>query len=450
MSHTSTERGYRQGIAIALISLLVVCAGLFALAATQGPKLSSVQLDVDRPAGQQVRLVLNQPVAAITASQITVTPAAPFTVDTTGNVVAIVFSSPLDYSTDYEVAITGVRSAARDIESSFETSFSTANTTVYYLDRSGDTDRILASGITPAQPTVVYEAPMITEFAVVGRVLAVVTRDADRIDSLSLVQIGTTDVETVAMPDDGWITDVRSSDSAQTLGFVFTSVGDSDYSRTLFTIDLTASRELRPTLDLRGEPLHVLDWQFRPATESMVVLDSSDALALIDPAEPGSLLPLGDYLTLSHLSEDGSTATVSDQLGFSTLTIDDLAAERITPALVDGAEPYLGEAQVLSTGILEHVYRYHADENRFDSYLVLQDGTAQKVLFGKKGSRASVMRFTVSPNEQFVAIEVDPGSTGGTDDGYIGSNRPTDVTTYIVELATGATVASFSGFDLSW
>lgn len=450
MSHTSTERGYRQGIGITLATLLVLCAGLFAIGATQGPKLNSVQLDVNRAATQQLRLVLNQPVADIDPSQVQVTPDAPFTVETSGNVIAVVFTAALDYGIQYRVAVTGARSPARDIESSFETSFSTPDTTVYYLDRSGDTDRIFSTGISPATPRLEFEADTITEFALVGRVLAVVTRDSRRIDSLILVQIGTTNAESIALPDDGWVTGVRASDSAETLGFLLTSVGDSDYSRELFTIDLTATRELRPTLDLAGEPLHVLDWEFRPATESMVVLDSSGALAVIDPTSTGSLMPLGDYQTLSHISEDGSTATVSDQLGFSTLSINDLVAERLAPALVDGVEPYLGEAQALSVGVLEHVYSYYADEDRFDSYLVLQHGDSRRVLFGERGGTATIIRFEVSANEQYVAIEVDPGTPGGTDDGYVGSSRPTDVTTYIIDIATGWTVATLSGFDLAW
>jgi hypothetical protein len=450
VSPTSTEGRYWRGIVTALALLAIACGSLFAVNAAQGPKLGSVQLDLNRPLAQQLRLVANQPVAEISESQVRIMPATPFTVSTSGNVIAITFSSALDYSTEYGVTVSGVRSPVRDVESSFATSFSTVDTTVYYLDRAGDTDRILATGIARAEPQVVYEAETITEFARVGRVLAVVTRDANRIDSLNLVQLGTTGVETVPLPDDGWVTEVHASDTAQTLGFVLSSVGDNDYSRTLFTVDLAAGRELRPAVDLRGDPLHVRDWQFRPATETIVALDSSGALAVLDPSTPGSVLPLGDYLTLSHISTDGSTLTVSDQLGFSTLVIADLDAERLAAAPIDGVEPYLGEAQVLTTGILEHVYSYYADENRFDSYLVLQAGAEQTTLFGSRGGAVSILHFSVSPNEQYVAVEVDPGRAGASDDGYIGSSRPTDVTTYVIELATGDTVATFSGFDLAW
>ena len=451
MSPTSTDRGFRRGVGITLAALLVLCGSLFAIGAVQGPKLSNVQLDVARTATQQVRLIANQAVAPVVESQVEVSPAVPFSVETTGNVIAVVFSAQLDYRTAYTITVSGVRSPARDSESTFESTFRTADATVYYLDRGDDSDRIYASGINPTDRRVVYQADTIMEFAVVGRVLAVVTRNADGIDALSLVQIGTTIVEELVLPDDGWVTQVQASDSALTLGFVLTSIGDNDYIRTLFTVQLASGRDLVPTLDLQGEPLHVLDWRFRPGTESLVVLDSSRALAVIDPAAPEAQLPLGDYLTISHLSQDGSTVTASDQFGFSTLTIDDLRAERLPPVLIGGEETYQGEAQVLSDGsILETVFNYYVETNRFDSYLVRQDGSTSTPLYGEKGSKAMILQFTVSPNEQYVAIELDPNTDTSQDDGYIGNSRPTTVTTAVVEIATGTIVAEFEGFALRW
>jgi hypothetical protein len=162
-------------------------------------------------------------------------------------------------------------------------------------------------------------------------------------------------------------------------------------------------------------------------------------------------LPLGDYLTISHVSEDGSTVTASDLFGFSVLTIDDLLAERLPPALIDGEEPYPGEAQVLSDGsTLEAVFNYYAETNRFDSYLVRQDGATSTSLYGEKGSAAMILHFAVSPNEQYVAIELDPNTDTSQDDGYVGNSRPDSVTTVIVDIATGSLVTSFEGFALHW
>lgn len=451
MSPTSSERSYRRSVGITLASLLVLCGTLFAVGATQGPKLSNVQLDVARASTQQVRLIANQVVAPVTESQVVVSPAVAFSVDTAGNVITVVFAAPLDYSTDYTVTVNGVRSPARDNESTFASTFRTPSATVYYLDRGDDTDRIYASGISPPERRVVYQADSIMEFAVVGRVLAVVTRNADGIDGLSLVQIDSTIVEEVLLPDAGWVTQVRASDSALTLGFVLTSIGDDEFVRTLFTIQLAVGRVLTPTLDLQGEALRVLDWQFRPGTESLIVLDSSRALAVIEPGAPQAHLPLGDYLTISHVSRDGTIVTASDQFGFSTVTIDDLRAERVPPTFINGAEPYLAEAQALSDGsMLALAFNYFAETNRFDSYLVRDDGSTSTLLYGEKGSAAMILQFSVSPNEQYVAIEFDPDTDASQDDGYIGNSRPSTVTTAIVELATGYVVAKFEGFALHW
>ena len=102
---TPTSSDFRRSFALVVVGLVIACGVLFAVSAAQGPRLSSSQADVAAGALQQVRLVANQPVASVSVDQVTVTPAAPFTVDTNGKVIAVQFTRALAYGTDYTVTV---------------------------------------------------------------------------------------------------------------------------------------------------------------------------------------------------------------------------------------------------------------------------------------------------------------------------------------------------------
>jgi hypothetical protein len=82
--------------------------------------------------------------------------------------------------------------------------------------------------------------------------------------------------------------------------------------------------------------------------------------------------------------------------------------------------------------------------------LVLDDGTQSRVLFETVDSAGSISDFALSPNEQFVAIEVVPVVEGSVSDGRIVEPRATSVTTVIVDIAAGEIVKTFEGFALTW
>ena len=439
MSPTSSE--FRRTFAVVIVALVVACGVLFAVSATQGPKLSSSQADVAAGTLQQLRLVANQPVASVTPEQVSVEPAAPFTVDTSGAVIAVRFTRALDYATDYTVTVSGVRSPLREVTSTLTQTFSTGAPTLFYLKRDPAGDSIYRAGLHGADRTVVYTADGIQEFAVTGGALAVVTLDG----VLSIVG-SDGGVETVPLPAEGTISLLHASDSGSTLGFVLNS---DDFVRTLFTIDLASGRELAPVLNLTGEPQHVLDWQFVPGTESLIAQDIDRSVTVVTPGQPP--LPLGDYLTLSHVSADGAVLTASDAFGFVTLGVADLDEQRIEPSPVTGVRPFGGEVQALADGmLLQHVVVYNDSSARFDDYLVTDDGTSASIVFGRVGSPGSILSFQVSPNEQYVAIEIDPNVSTSVADGYSANPRPASVTTLIVAIATGSVISSFEGFDLSW
>lgn len=123
----STERGddgsgsrvssagarFRRSSLILCAVLAMLALGLGAAGVVRPPSLVSASIAADRAVGTAgERLVMKGriPVAPVEADQVTVTPAVPFTVQTSDSSVTLRFTAPLTYDTEYQVAIKGVRS----------------------------------------------------------------------------------------------------------------------------------------------------------------------------------------------------------------------------------------------------------------------------------------------------------------------------------------------------
>jgi hypothetical protein len=82
--------------------------------------------------------------------------------------------------------------------------------------------------------------------------------------------------------------------------------------------------------------------------------------------------------------------------------------------------------------------------------VAVDDGTEGRVLYQTPNLAGSIENFHVSPNGQYVAIEVVPVIADSVSDGYGVDPRSTSITTVIVEIATGLVVRSVDGFALLW
>ena len=455
MSRTSSERSFRRLFGTLVVSLLVLCAVFLGLGLLQGPKLSSAQLDVtraiDQP-GQLLRLFGNQAVASVDAAQVTITPAAPFTVETSGEVVALAFSERLRYNTEYTVTVADVTSTTDDRGSTWNYAFATSAPPLFYLDRGAETDEIIRTGLSGNERTVVWSAPRIQDFAVMGQALAVVTLTDRQTSELALVNPADGSTEVITLPADGAITDFAAADGGTVLGFTFTSKEarqGSDLVRTLMRLDLDASREPAPVTGLDGAPLRVLDWMFVPGGSSVIAQAGDQTVLQIEPT--GGLLPIGSYAELDHVSIDGTVLTVRDRFGSLAVTLPGAEEERITPSPLNTAQTFGGELDILPDGTrVQKVVVPLLDNAGFENYLVRDDGTAAHVLYQTVDHLGSIERFEISPNGQYAAIETVPRLADAVSDGYFLDARATSITTVIVDLETGAVVRTLDGFGVSW
>lgn len=441
MSHTSTDSprsSFTRALAFTIAALVVLCGVFLALGYFQGPKLEGAQVDtssvIQRP-GQQLRLFANQPVASITADQVTVTPAAEFTVETSGDIIAVQFASALRYATRYEVRVDGVTGIYTPQGSTLAHSFFTASPPVYVLDHRDTGDEIVHAGLRNEERSVVYSAPGITDFVALGKTLVVATADAAGSSSLDLVSLDSPGIaQRLALPHPGTVADLSVAASGTTIGFTLDD-GSSDFGVPLYSMDLLSGAPATAVTGLDGSPLRVLGWQFVPLSTALVALTSDSTLVLIDGA---SVLPLGQYRELLSVSGDGTTALVTNAVG--TLSVD-LATGTSTdvPLRELGSRPtFLGTAVQAGDGIViaKAVLGDDAGADYLSVILRFTDGTPT-VLFETPPGGGAIESFSVSPNGQYVAVVVSDPTTDAS-------------TTSVVDAATGLVAASFEGAELHW
>ena len=452
MSRTSSDAAFRRAFSIAVVSLVVLCGLFLGLSYAQGPKLESAQVDADlvtSTSGQTVRFFANQALEEVTREEVSITPPAPFSVSTSGEIVAITFAERLSYDTDYTVTVVDARSAFGGSASTLTHTFRTGTPALHYLHRDDGWDTILDTTLSGSTSGEMYSATRIQDFAVVTpTVFAVVMVTDSATSQLNIVDTSSGLVEDVGLPTDGVIGSFGASDSGTVLGFEFTSV-DGAFDRTLFTLDLDRGRDLVPVPGLDGEPVSARNWMFVPGSERLIVQTTEQVVLQID--EEGSIQPLGSFLRIGDLSPDGTVLTVYDTFGASALTLATLETTRLDASPVEGLDATAGQIVVLPDGSrVQKVAVFDEPTGRFRSLIVADDGTSARALYETPQSLGSIESFTVSPNAQFVAIEVIPDFSASVTDGYELNPRSTSVQTVIVHLATGAVVRSVEGFALDW
>ena len=476
--YSAQERRYVRGIIATIVVLAILCGGFLVLNTLQGPKLSSATVDrtlVTSQAGQQLRLFANQNLAQITAKQVVVRPAAPVTVTTTGQVIAVQFDQRLDYGTRYSITVKGVHSSYQDQRAEFHYSFSTAAASLYYLDRADPAkgadglDSVVRTGLKGSASREVYSARHIQEFVVFSGLIAVVTIADDGTDRLDLVQVSDpTKVEHIALPVPGIVEKLQASPDGTRIGFVFSGGGVSDE---LMTVDLTGTHQVAAVVGLNGQPLQVLDWFFlsaRPASgagttagasagsNSIVAQATDQSVTLIDPTNPTLATPLGTFSALEGESPDGTSILVADPLSRISLRLRDLRETRLETHEVGGNQTFGGAMQLLADegGQAASVQQAAVPDPRtgaYETYLLYQRGSSTtRILFGGQDYTGSIDDFSVSPNGQYVAVATVPDFATSTSDGYPHEPRATSVTTIFIEVATGRVVRSVAGFDVDW
>lgn len=443
----------------ALIGIVVVLAllviGFAALDRAQGPKLSAGQVDttavVSQPA-QTLRLFLNERIATVKRAQVRIAPAAPMTISSASQLVALQFTQPLKYATTYHVTLTGVTSSDDSQSTTLHYSFRTDSPSIYYLRRGAGRDEILRTAIRGTGQTVVYSAPRIQDFAVFNHAIAIVRLDARGNSSLAFVS-GNGVVSPVQLPGAGTVDLVRGNPDTGILGFNFTDGGDTTrrrYTRSLFTVDPNGTAIPKIVPGLGGKPLSILNWFFVPNSNYLVVQASDESILLLDTTNPKAIVPLGSYLELNSVSADGHSAVVTDINGAVALALPSGERTRLAASRLGAVETVGGAAQVVPGGWLQIDSTYDSKSGGFVEHLAFDDGSRAREVFRTASPLGAISGFSNSPNNEYAAVETVPDVAVSKDDGYLVNGRSTSVTTNIVDISSGLVVKSVLGFDAQW
>lgn len=451
------------------VALLIVLVGVFAgLNYFNGPKLSSGSVDPERvvlQSGQQLRLFANQNITTVRKRQVTVVPATPFTVSSSGKVIAVQFTQRLLYDTKYTVRARALGNAVQPSTTEFRYSFVNAPAQIYYLDRADpastgrQVDRIIKTGLRARTHTVVYSAPHIQEFVALPGAVAFTTVGDDETTSLSLVSDRDSSIiEHFLLPGRGTIDQLQVAPEGGVLGFVFTSSGpttETQYPGILMTINLTGVHTAVPALDLAlaKNPLAVTGWSFIAGSTDIVAQSTDQTVLRIDPVTPGADVPLGQYQGLGKSAPDGKSIVVSDAFGSLAYSLDTGEETRLPTLPIAGSRAFGGATALVGPGItrVRQVTTLDPSERgRYTSSMVLERGSHTRVLYQPTGKNASIEGFSVSPNGQYLAVNVIPDYGTSVSDGYPRDAQSTSISTMFIDIATGSLVSGVEGFDESW
>ncbi len=448
------SRAFVVSLTAVIAVLAVLGLGGAALSVAQGPRVTAVQIDpaaAVAASGSRIILTTTQSLQEITPAQVTITPAADFTVDTSGRSVGIRFALPLWDATDYTVTVSGVMGIGGGPSSTIEESFTTPGLDVFLLGRSPAGDTIFRSDLVGDAAQPVYTHDHIEDFRATTSHLVVSTVDDDGHSHLVVTDLDGTHERDLPLPGEGVVSNLQSADRGNLIGYTFTDASisaDSGRESALFTASLGQAQAGDPptAIERPGGDSRVDDWRFVPGTDSILMLTFDGALTLASSAG-GEPVALGNALTIEGIARGSTVAVVQRVEGPVAI---DLATAEETP--LPATDPSLGQLNALTPLVDGSTLRVLAQLDGFTVTSTSVDvvdaaGSARPVFSVDPAD--TLMETCVSPSGRYAAFLIAPDVVDNPYDGYL-LPLPERVQTHIVSLDDGVEVVALTGFDVSW
>ena len=462
----SARRGrlgrFRGAFAIVAGVLAVIGLAGAAVTTVQGPRVTSVDIDPDAAvsaSGSRIIFTTTQSLDEVGPEQVTVTPAADFTVDTSGRSIGIRFTLPLWDETDYEVRIDDVTGLGGGPAATLEHRFTTPALSFYLLQRGDDEDTVFRTGLAGDAAEPVFRHPHIEDFRATSGHLVMATLDDDGHSHLIVTDRDGKGERELKLPGDGVVGDLQSADRGELIGYTFTDADigpDSGRESALYTASLTdAAADAEPlAIDRPGGDPRVDDWRFVPDTDAILMLTFDGALTLVTaPAAGGPATPpvaLGTAVAIDSIARGSSVAIVERVEGPVAI---DLATADETPVVATAAEH--GQAWsvlALADGsTLRAMSKLDADGVTIEETsvsLVDETGVEVRRVFAVADADA-LLQVCLSPSNRYAALLVAPTIVDNPYDGYL-LPLPGRLQTHVVDLVEGEEVVALRGFDSSW
>lgn len=463
-ARTRRRRGRAFAVGFAVVAGVLSIVGLAGAAAitAQGPRVTGVQMDpaaAVQASGSRLILTTTQSLSPVDASQVTVTPATPFTVDTSGRSVGVRFVLPLHDATDYTVTITGLEGVGGGPTGTVSQTFSTPPVDIYVLRRAAQGDTIFRTDLAGVTAVPVFTNPHIEDFRATSSHLVVSVRTGDGTAQGGKAALIVTDLtganqRELPLPGDGFVTNLQSADRGELIGYTYSDASLSAASgleSALFTASLkdSAATDAPTPVAVAGGDVRVSEWRFVPDTASILLLAFDGRLLLTD-ATGSHPVSLGNAMSIDGIARGSSQAVVLRPDGRFVVDLttgsetalvapaDDLGRiAAVTPLPGSGAgtvrtlSKIANGITVLGTTIA----------------VVADDGTTTPVFTSPPED--AVLQTCVSPSGRYVAILVAPAIVSNKYDAYQ-LPLPARMDTHIVDLATATETVNVTGFDASW
>ncbi|WP_375386010.1 hypothetical protein [uncultured Microbacterium sp.] len=461
-THRRRGRAFAVGFALVVGVLSVVSLAGAAGIMAQGPRITDVQIDPTaavQASGSRLILTTTQSLTPVDASQVTVTPATPFTVDTSGRSVGVRFVLPLHDATDYTVTIAGLEGIGGGPTGSVTETFSTPPVDIYVLRRAAQGDTIFRTDLAGVTAVPVFSHPHIEDFRATTNHLVVSVRTGDGTAAGGKAALIVTDPDGGAqrelpLPGDGFVTNLQSADRGELIGYTYSDASlnaTSGRESALFTASLknSAASDAPTPVAVAGGDVRVSEWRFVPDTSSILLLAFDGRLLLTDSsgADPVSL---GNAMSIDGIARGSSQAVVLRPDGRHVVNLTDgTETPFVDPAVDLGRVAAVTPLPGSDAGTVQIINKIENAVTVLGTSVavVAADGTTTPVF--SSPPEDSVIQTCVSPSGRYVAILVAPKIVGNRFDTYQ-LPLPARMDTHIVDLSTGAETVNVTGFDASW
>lgn len=446
---------FRMTAAGTITTMFLAVIGLTVANASQGPHLTGAEINPQaaiQRSGQRLILRFDQPVVAVTAAAVTITPAVPVTVKSDRGTLTVRFGTTLRYATTYEIAAR-VRGTTTGAASNLAYSFQTPKAEVYLLQRAGagaalgTPDRIIRTSVGSTIQELVRSGPRIQEYAVADPAIAVVTQNAIQGGSLTVGPVsGSGPTRTIADHSD--ISQLQSSGPGGLFGFVRTPLtGPNRNIRQLQLYDPVSGGNLIGVLGFDGKPLDAQDWAFVPGTTSIVAQTADASFFLIDPLNGAATQPLGGHLTMDGFVPGTTTLIVEDPGHHTAIDLATGVSSTLPAINLPEAETLYKLFPLAGNRRYAGLVLTYAEPN--SRYAVVAIGTGViRPLYAPKPVTATIGAVCPSPNDEYLAVETSPGDA--VSDEYDFAPGLTNTTTVFVDTVTGRTDGTAAGFAVDW
>jgi hypothetical protein len=450
----STERRSRGRFLVAfagvvvLLSVLVAAGSVVALG--QGPRQTGVSADpaaaIDT-AGARVIFTTDQAVAPVDPAQVSVSPAADFTVDTSGRSIGVRFTVPLDQNTDYRITVSDVRGIGGGPTATLDTTVSTPKAQIYVLQRTTGADTITRSDVDGENAEIVFLHPAIEDFRELDGQLVVSVMENDRA-ALLVVDPATGDTRRITLPGIGYLGQLQVSERSGRIGFTYS---DRELTETtgiksqLFLTSLTD--DTVTAVAAGGEAPSVDDWAFVPDSDAVLMVPFSGDLMLVDPAGRSEPVRFGTAIKLQGLSRGTYQAIVDKVDGWVALDLRAGTEEPLTLPDLSGTVDAILPLTPATT--LWHHTERDAAGMPTAGVISVSDASGQLRELYRRVTGDPILQACASPSGSQVAALVAPDYARNPLDGAY-RPLPSTLRTVIIDVASGEVVGNLAGFDLSW